>query len=163
MYFAIVATLMFGLPVLSIGIEAAVRGAAPAAPLVGKWFVFWSVGVRLFTAGLRQILQPEYTANVILGLQSGESLLLVRELGFANVAMGAIGMLSLPFPAWRLPAALAGGIFYGLAGINHIFQGHRNQLENVAMVSDLLVSAVLLTVCCMAGYQAWAARGAHAG
>ena len=154
MYYAVVATLMFGFPLLSIGIEAAIQGTALAAPLICKWYVFWAVGVRLFTAGLRQILQPEYTANVILGLKSSESLLLVRELGFANVAMGAIGILSLPFPTWRLPAALAGGVFYALAGINHALQAHRNRLENVAMVSDLLVAAILLAVCGISSFQA---------
>ena len=121
-------TLAFNTGPLSIGIEVAVLRAALAAPLVGKWFVFWSVGVRLLTAGLRQILQPEYTANVILGLRSGESLV-VRELGFANVALGAVGMFSLAFPTWRLPAALAGGIFYGLAGLNHALREHRIRLK----------------------------------
>jgi hypothetical protein len=33
--------------------------------LVGKWFVFWAaVGVRLGLAGLRQILQPSFTAEI---------------------------------------------------------------------------------------------------
>ena len=33
------------------------------AGLVGKWFVFWTVGIQLFLAGLRQIVQPRYTAE----------------------------------------------------------------------------------------------------
>lgn len=147
---------MFALPALSVGIEAGFLHRAFSAALVGKWFVFWSVGVRLFTAGLRQIFQPGYTAKVILGFQGEEALLLVRELGFANVALGVAGLLSLGLPAWRTPVALAGGIFYGLAGINHLLQGHRNPLENVAMVSDLFVAGVLLAVCAAAGF---AARG----
>lgn len=146
MYYLIVATLMFAFPLISIGATMATTPATLAADLVGKWFVFWSVGVRLFTAGLRQVFQPEYTANVILGLESDESLLLVRELGFANLAMGLVGILSFWLPAWMLPAALAGGIFYGLAGANHVLQPHRNQLENVAMASDLFVATVLIAV-----------------
>lgn len=106
--------------------------AVVGATLIGKWFVFWAVGWRLFLAGMRQIVQPGYTARVILGLKHDESQILVRELGFANVAFGAIGILSLFVPSWRLAAALAGGIFYGLAGINHVRQSHRNKLENVA-------------------------------
>jgi hypothetical protein len=50
-------------------------------------------------------------------------------------------------PSWRLAGALAGGIFYGLAGVNHALQAHRNRLENVAMVSDLFAALVLLWVC----------------
>jgi hypothetical protein len=53
-----------------------------------------------------------------LDIKTDESLLLVRELGFANLALGLSGLFSLAFPAWRVPA-LAGGVFYGLAGGNH--------------------------------------------
>lgn len=146
MYYVVVATLMFAFPLLSIGVEASTTSAVVGAALIGKWFVFWAVGWRLFLAGMRQIVQPGYTARVILGLKHEESQVLVRELGFANVAFGAIGILSLFVPSWRLAAALAGGIFYGLAGINHVRQSHRNKLENVAMVSDLFASLVLLWV-----------------
>ena len=34
--------------------------------LVGRWFVFWAVGVRLSLAGLRQFLQPAFTARQII-------------------------------------------------------------------------------------------------
>ena len=85
---------MCAFPLLSVAIEGVVASSALNASLVGKWFAFWSVGVRLISAGSRQVLQPEYTAKVILGLESGESLLLVRELGrqphrnkLENVAM----------------------------------------------------------------------------
>ena len=158
MYYVIVATLMFAFPLLSIGIETTAGRSALGAALIGKWFVFWSVGIRLFTAGARQVLQPEYTANVILGLESHESLLLVRELGFANLALGLVGISSLLFPLWRLPVALAGGVFFGLAGVNHVLQAHRNQLENVAMASDLFVSLILLAVVAVIGLQVWSSR-----
>lgn len=147
MYYAVVVALMFAFPLLSIVVEAATTGTTVGAALIGKWFVFWAVGWRLFLAGMRQIAQPDYTARVILGLKHEESRLLVRELGFANVALGAIGIVSLLAPSWRLAGALAGGVFYGLAGVNHVLQPHRNRLENVAMASDLFASLVLLGVC----------------
>ena len=162
MYYAVVTTLMFAFPLGSVAIEATATRSALGAALIGKWFVFWAVGLRLFMAGARQILQPEYTANVILGLKISESLLLVRELGFANLALGFVGLLSLLFPAWRLPVALAGGLFYGLAGANHVLQPIRNQLENVAMASDLFVSLILLSVCAVAGFQAWSGHRMNA-
>ena len=150
MYYVIVFSLMLALPVLSIVIEVRISGDASMAALAGKWFVFWVVGVRLFLAGVRQVAQPKYTAEVILGLKSSEVLLMVRELGFANLASGLVGLASLAIPGWRLAAALAGGSFYLLAGVNHALQAHRNRLENVAMVSDLLAAAVLLGLCIMA-------------
>jgi hypothetical protein len=147
MYYVVVATLMLAFPVVSVAIEAARFSTGVDAVLVGKWFVFWSAGWRLLLAGVRQIAQPEYTAREILGLQSSESWTVVRELGFGNLALGIVGVLSLWLPSWQLAAALAGGLFYTLAGINHALQKHRNRLENVAMVSDLYVGLILLGVC----------------
>ena len=144
MYYAIVIALMFVLPLCSVAFGVWHTGAGISAALLAKWFVFWSVGWRLSLAGVRQILQPAYTAKVILGLKSDDSLLLVRELGFANFALGIAGVASLFVPSWQLAIALAGGIFYALAGANHVLQQHRGRLENVAMVSDLFIAVVLL-------------------
>jgi hypothetical protein len=144
MYYFVVATLMGLFPALSIAIEAGHRGVSLDALLVCKWYGFWAVGVRLLLAGLRQVVQPRYTAREILGLKTEESLFLVRELGFANIAIGTIAILGLFVPAWRLAATVMGGIFYGLAGCSHVVQPHRNRLENVAMVSDLFAAIVLI-------------------
>ncbi len=147
MYYVIVFLLMLALPALSIVIEASSSDPGPLIGLVGKWFVFWAVGARLFLAGVRQIAQPKYTAQVTLGLKSDEVLLVVRELGFANLAIGLLGLASLWIPAWLLAGALTGGVFYGLAGVNHVLQPHRNRSENVAMASDLLAAIILLGLC----------------
>jgi hypothetical protein len=148
MYFLVVAALMFVLPLASIVIETSLGHHAVAEPiLVGKWFVFWAVGVRLLMAGLRQIVQPRYTAETILGITDPDSILIVRELGFANTAIGIVATGSIFFPGWVLPAAAAGAVFYGLAGINHVMHKRRNKLQNVAMISDLFVSAMLLFFC----------------
>ena len=154
MYYTVVAMLLFVFPLASIAIEVVALGGAVGPALVAKWFVFWSVGWRLLLAGIRQIIQPSYTAKEILGLESDESSVLVRELGFGNVALGVTGLLSLALPAWQMAVALAGGIFYALAGLGHVVQSHRNRLENVAMVSDLFVGVVLLGAC------AWSFAGA---
>lgn len=147
MYYVIVAAFMFALPVLSVAIELVVTNTSVSAAIVCKWFAFWSVGWRLLLAGARQVVQPQYTARTILGLKHEESLILVRELGFANVALGLLGVLSLVVPSWQLAAALAGGVFYALAGANHAFQAHRNRLENVALISDIFAAALLLGIC----------------
>jgi hypothetical protein len=147
-YIAMVFGLMLILPIASILFELFLRDYGVLnALLVGKWFVFWAVGVRLLMAGLRQIVQPRYTAENILGLKDPDATLVVRELGFANTAIGSAGLGSLFFPAWILPVAIIGAIFYGLAGINHLAHGHRNRLQNVAMTSDVFAASVLVTIC----------------
>jgi hypothetical protein len=154
MYVLIVITLMLALPLISIVAQiiltdhGALQGISNLE-VVAKWYVFWAVGIRLGLAGLRQIIQPRYTAETILGLEGPESLFFVRELGFANAAMGSVGITSLLAPNWVTPAAMLGAIYYGLAGINHCFHTGRNQLQNVALVSDLFAASVL-AICCFA-------------
>jgi predicted DNA repair protein MutK len=148
MYVAVVIALMFLFPLVSIVTQIVLtdHGALTAAAALGvtaKWYVFWAVGVRLSLAGIRQIFQPSYTAQTILGLTSSDSVILVRELGFANAAIGAAGLGSLFAPSWVPPLAMVGAIFYGLAGINHCFHKNRNRLQNLALVSDLFAGLIL--------------------
>ena len=144
MYIVVVGALIFVLPFVSVVSEMASQGVPLSLALIGKWFAFWSVGVRLLSAGIKQAVQPAYTARVILGLKSDEVLLVIRELGFANMAIGIVGVASLLLPAWLPAAALAGGLFYGLAAVNHALQAHRGRHENIAMGSDAFASVVLL-------------------
>lgn len=144
MYLIIVVLSMLVLPIGSIWAERAYLNAdAPLMLLVGKWFVFWSVGVRFFLAGLRQFFQPRFTSEEIFGLRSDDALPLVRELGIANLASGAVGLMSLARPGFVLPAAISAAIFYGLAGIRHVMHGGRGANQNIAMISDLFVFLVL--------------------
>jgi hypothetical protein len=152
MYVPMVIALMLVFPLISIVAQFMLTdhgalGAASNLAVVAKWYVFWAVGVRLSLAGLRQIVQPRYTAETILGLKGADSLFVVRELGFANFSMGSIGIASQFAPAWVTAAALLGGVYYGLAGINHCFHPGRNRLQNLAMVSDLF-AALVLVICC---------------
>jgi hypothetical protein len=119
MYVPMVIALMLALPLISIVAQILLTDSAalPAAAylvVVAKWYVFWALGVRLSLAGLRQIIQPRYTAETILGFKGSEALFFVRELGFANVAMGSVAIASLFAPSWVTPAAMFGAIYYGL-------------------------------------------------
>ena len=143
MYIAIVALLMFGLPLGSAFAEHALPGGAPFMALIGKWFVFWAAGVRLVLAAARQFFQPEFTARHIFKIESADALPLVREIGAANFALGAVGVASLWRPDFILPVALAAAIFYGLAGFRHALETGRSRNETVAMAGDLFVFVVL--------------------
>ena len=83
------------------------------------------------------------TAQTILGLKTSEPWLVVRELGFANIAIGAVALGSTLAHNWLTPAALAGAVFYGLAGTNHLVTKNRNRLQNVAMLSNLFACGIL--------------------
>jgi hypothetical protein len=151
MYVVMVLALTIVAPVVSVIVELAATGSGSGsgfsdmALLAGKWFTFWGVGVRLFSAGVSQTIRPDFTARTILGGGTDKGAnLIVQELGFANLAIGLVGILSLPLSGWVVPAALAGGLFLGLAGIRHIAKPGKNTKEWLATVSDLVVSVVVL-------------------
>ena len=145
MNYAIVVLLIFVLPVCSLLVELLVFGnSAGVFLLIGKWFTFWGVGARLLLAGLRQAIQPRFTAENILGIKSKDAFQAVQELGFANISIGTIGILRIFSSSWAMPSAIAGCLFYGFAGFRHVVKSERNALENTALVSDLFIFAILL-------------------
>jgi succinate dehydrogenase/fumarate reductase cytochrome b subunit len=143
MYFISVVLLMLLLPAGSIWAEHSwFHSTAPLMLLAGKWFVFWSAGVRLLLAGVRQYFQPRFTSEKIFGIASDDALPIVRELGVANFATGVVGTASLARPDFVLPVAIAAAIFYGIAGIRHVSDRDRNANQTIAMVSDLFAALI---------------------
>jgi hypothetical protein len=147
MYLISVLLLALIFPTASVIAEAAWRGGfGELTPLIGKWFVFWPVGVRLFVAGLRQVLQPSFTAEDIFAIKDRAVLPIVREVGFANLAMGTLGLLTLAKPGFLAPAAIVGALYYGLAGAGHLLRGHLNSAGRTALISDWLIFFVLAAI-----------------
>jgi hypothetical protein len=107
MYRASVLLLMLILPAASIYAgHSYLQSSAPLMELVGKWFVFWSAGVRLLLAGLSQFFRPRFTSEGIFGMESDDPLPFVQELGAANFATGFVGVASLAKPSFVLPVAI---------------------------------------------------------
>ena len=143
MYFVAILLLMFVGPAASTALEASRAPGADLMWLAGKWFTFWAVGARLFLAGLMQTLRPQFTAQSLFRIEDPAALAIVREIGFGNLAMGTIGLASLAEPGWVVPAAIAGGLYYGLAGLGHLLRRERNRKEQLALVSDLAIFLLL--------------------
>jgi len=138
---------MLVLPVLSIITDKIFfQTNGDLVSLIGKWFVFWAIGWRLFIAGVRQIVQPQFTAEKIFNLKSKESGIIVRELGFANVCFGLSGILSVVFHQFRTSAEFVGGMYLGLAGIYHLIKKPENTNEKLAMMSDLFIFVIMMTL-----------------
>ena len=69
MYLPAIIALMLVLPLLSVAAQTSMLpDAAALMGLVGKWFTFWGVGVRLFLAGLSQVFRPHFTAEDVFGI-----------------------------------------------------------------------------------------------
>ena len=146
MYFASVLLLLLIFPLVSITIAAIRLGhSITDMSLIGAWFVFWAVGIRLFVAGLRQVFQPSFTAVEIFEIHEPKAFAIVRELGFANLSIGLLGIGSLWHKGSLIPAAFVGGLYYGLAGLGHVPRPHKNAKEYTAMISDGFAFLVLLS------------------
>jgi hypothetical protein len=144
LYLISILLFMLLLPTGCIFWEYIIRRAAFGWPLTGKWFLFWAVGVRLFIAGIRQATNPAFTAKEIFHLSGEESFPIIKELGFANICMGLISILSLWYAAWRMPTAVAGGLYFGLAAIMHMTKKPASRNELIALVSDLFIFIIML-------------------
>jgi hypothetical protein len=143
MYLVSVILLLFVLPAASVLIDLVWVGGTDLLLLIGKWFVFWAVGVRLFIAGVRQVVQPQFTSEGIFEIKDRAAFVIVREVGFGNLSMGTLGLASLAKSGFLVPAAIVGGLYYGLAGAGHLLRGGRNFAGQTAMISDLMMFVVL--------------------
>ncbi|HMG83269.1 MAG TPA: DUF6790 family protein [Ferruginibacter sp.] len=142
-YLITVLAFMLFLPILSFGVDYFRNDQEPIISLLGKWFVFWAIGVRLLTAGIKQAMDPAFTAEKIFHITDKSSFIIVKELGFANICFGLIGIISLFVPEWRMAAAFAGGLFLILDGITHIIKKPASTNETIAMVSDLFIGVIM--------------------
>ncbi len=141
--FAVVA-LTFILPALSVLSEWLISKNPPGfLDLLGKWFIFWAVGVRLLMAGFTQIFRPAFTAKNIFHIEHEPSHTIVRELGFANLCFGLIGIVSLFVPSWRVVSAFGSGLYYGVAGVSHFIKKPASANESLAMASDIFIFLAL--------------------
>lgn len=106
------------------------------------------VGWRLVAAGVFQLFRPSFTARNIFEIEDPNAHKLVYEIGFGNLAIGITAIASLYFPEWIPAAALAGAIFYLLAGVQHVRNHPTTAPEIAAMVSDLGIAAILIVYLC---------------
>jgi len=119
-------------------------GKAFSFDLLGKWFIFSAVGLRLLLAGIKQTTNPAFTAKTIFQIEQKDVLPIVRELGFANICFGLIGIVSLFLPGWRIVSAFGSGLYYGIAGLQHIIKRPAGANEKFALITDILIFIILL-------------------
>lgn len=132
------------LPTISIIINVMSEEDKLIAEIIVKWCVFWGVGLRLFTCGLKQSLQPSFTANDIFGVYDEKAYPIVRELGFANICTGLCGTISLFNEKFRIAAIMIGGLYYFLALLQHIFRKQKSETEAFVTITDL---SIFLEIC----------------
>ena len=144
-YIIVVSVLTFVLPIIcSVGQILINKDTALSFELIGKWFIFSAVGLRLFIAGIKQTTDPAFTAKDIFHIDNPDSFPIVRELGFANLCFGLIGIASLFLPQWRIVSAFGSGLYYGIAGLQHLLKKPAGANERFALVTDIIIFLLLL-------------------
>lgn len=143
-YIISVSVLTFIIPLIGCLAEFKVSGEVLNFTLFCKWFIFSAVGLRLFLAGIKQVKNPAFTAKQIFHIDSPDSFPILRELGFANICFGLVGIISLFKQEWMIVSAFASGIYYGIAGFQHALKKTAGINEKFALWTDLFIFAVLL-------------------
>lgn len=144
-YIIVVLALTFVLPLICSLIEIITnKDIFFSFALAGKWFIFSAVGLRLFLAGIKQTTDPAFTAKEIFHIDNPDSLPIVRELGFANCCFGLIGIVSLFLPQWRMVSAFGSGLYYGIAGLQHLLKKRAGINERFALITDIIIFLFLL-------------------
>lgn len=136
--------LIFLLPFVSILIEHVAMQTPLNWNLFGKWFVFWAFGFRLFTTGIKQASDPASEAVKTFKLNGKNVYVIIRQLGFANISLGILGILSLINNQWRQIGAISGISFFGFAVLNDISQKVKERGDIITMIWDTITSLVML-------------------
>jgi hypothetical protein len=109
-YLATVLVLMLIVPGAFTIVES-LRGdghLASIAAATGKWFVFWAIGVRLFSAGIRQATKPALVAGGVAEVAGG-SAARRDSLRLGDSIRIRVGRVSLPASSIGVAAAVASG------------------------------------------------------
>ena len=144
-YMVSISVMIFILPIISFSIESLInKNEVNILVPIGKWFIFYAAGLRLFIAGIRQITKPAFTAREIFHFTTDESFPVIKELGFANVCSGLVAIVSLFLPAWRIISAFSSGLYYGFAGFAHLTKKPAGANERFALITDLIIFILLM-------------------
>lgn len=135
--------IMVVMPAICIVIELLRSKSGLSLNVVIKWILFWTVGIRSLSAGLVQLIHPQYTAETIFHLTGNEFYIFIRELGVANTAIGLSAIISFKMINWRVPVAFISFIFNLFLSINHIVNFQAGLNEAVSLGADLFVVVAL--------------------
>ena len=139
------------LPLLCVLIEIAISKRQNNAIIFKntflKWLCFWVVGFNAISVGVMQAFNPSYTANLLHVTMS--DFIIVEELGFAQLGIGIVALLSLKWVKFRKPAVMAYGIFiFGCTVIHFLRFSVIDMGEIISTSNDIwvLIVAALIVI-----------------
>lgn len=88
---------------------------------------------------MKQTLNPAFTAKSIFTVTDEKAFPIVRELGFANICSGFMGIVSLFVPTFRYAAAILGSLYFMLALLQHLVRKNKNSTEVFVTITNLSI------------------------
>lgn len=130
------------LPLVSAAVEYHFTKTGMSAVLVGKWFIFWTVGIRFLVAGFTQVIRQGRGALILQGDTTGG---FGKVLGLVKMLLAGMAFLCVMKDSWSLLAAITVGVYVGLAGFQHDFKKPNTAEGWISMVYDMIVFTVITT------------------
>ena len=104
------------------------------------WYLGVGIGVGSLFSGLVQVISPEIVAQ---STGWGYSPFL-REVGFANISYGILGLLAVRFRNFWAPAIIAYAVFMWGAAAGHIYEIQQNANLSVGNAGTVLYLDILM-------------------
>ena len=135
------------LPILSIGINKLVNSRKNikqnTIELILGWAIFWSLGIRTFSAGLMQTFNPIYTNN-LLQLELND-FIIIREHGLNNIGIGLLCIISFYKHFLRKYSCMIMLISCTGFSILHIIRIEKIDFnEVISLINDLIIIVISL-------------------
>jgi len=141
------------LPFLSIGINIFINSRKNiqqnTIELVLGWLIFWSLGIRTFSVGLMQTINPIYTSN-LLQLELND-FIIIREHGLNNIGIGFLCIISFFRHFLRKYSCMIILISYTGFSILHITRIETINFEEIiSLIIDLII--IIISLCSIVYY-----------
>lgn len=81
------------------------------------WFLGFGIGIGSILSGLTQVISPEMIVQSV----GWSNTPFLREVGFANISYGILGLLSIKYRSFWAPTIIAYTVFMWGAAIGHIY------------------------------------------
>ncbi len=132
------------MPLCSIIIELIYKKDSPDPGLIGKWFIFWGLGVYLLASGIVHMVRPLADLNRFYGSKDQVARGMVRKLGIAKITMGVAGILSLFNGQLLEITALMTVVYFGMTTLWYFLRKADPAYEAFTLVSDLMLFSTSL-------------------
>ena len=142
------------LPILSIVINKIINSRKNIQQnnieLILGWLIFWSLGIRAFSAGLMQIFNPIYTNN-LLQLELNDYII-IREHGINNVGIGFLCIISFYKHFLRKYSCMIKLISCTGFSILHIIRIEKIEFDEIiSLISNFII--ILISLCTIIYYK----------